>query len=109
MLKKLPNMHIIGVAAVVAAALIYGAWRCRELLAQNDALQKYLEQMRQLLTEEGLRSSEKDSDVHVSAWSQTLTVLQRLGPDRKQNLLRFLYELHLIGNDTSIVSLAGAD
>jgi Pentapeptide repeats (8 copies) len=108
-LKKQPHLHIIGVAAAVAAAVIYGAWRWREGRAQNDALQKYLDQMGRLLAEEGLRSSEKDSDVRVSARSQTLTVLQRLGPDRKQKLLRYLYESHLIGKDDPIVSLAGSD
>jgi hypothetical protein len=108
-LKKQPHLHIIGVAAAVAAAVIYGAWRWREGRAQNDALQKYLDQMGRLLAQEGLRSSEKDSDVRVSVRSQTLTVLQRLGPDRKQKLLRFLYESHLIGKDDPIVSLAGSD
>jgi hypothetical protein len=108
-LKKQPRLHIIGIAAAVAAAVIYGAWRWREGRAQNDAVQKYLDQMGRLLAEEGLRSSEKDSDVRVSARSQTLTVLQRLGPDRKQKLLRFLYESHLIGKDVPIVSLAGSD
>jgi|SRR5215217_583435 len=48
--------------------------------AQNDALQKYLEQMGQLLTKEGLRNPEKGSDVRVLARSQTLTVLQGLDP-----------------------------
>lgn len=110
MLKNLPNKHIFGVAAaVVAAAVIYSAWRWLERRAQNDALQKYLEQMRQLLTKEELRSSEKDSDVRVSARSQTLSVLQGLGPNGKRSLLRFLYESHLIGNDNPIVSLVGAD
>src|SRR5215212_9238522 len=37
--------------------------------AQNDALQKYLEQMGQLLTKEGLRNPEKGSDVRVLARS----------------------------------------
>ena len=78
--------------------------------AQNDALQKYLEQMGQLLTEVELRQSEKGSDARVLARSQTLTVLQGLSADRKRILLRFLYESHLIdrGDDT-IVDLAGAD
>jgi uncharacterized protein YjbI with pentapeptide repeats len=65
--------------------------------------------MGQLLTKEGLRSSEEGSDVRVLARSQTLTVLQGLGPDRKRSLLRFLYESHLIDNDNPIVRLAGAD
>jgi hypothetical protein len=77
--------------------------------AQNDALQKYLEQMGQLLTKEELRGSEEGSDARVLARSQTLTVLQGLGPDRKRSLLRFLYESHLIDDDDPIVKLAGAD
>src|SRR5215217_4166026 len=46
--------------------------------AQNDALQKYLEQMGQLLTKEKLRSSEAGPDVRTLARAQTLTVLQGL-------------------------------
>src|SRR5215203_5325624 len=77
--------------------------------AQNDALQTYLEQMGQLLTKENLRSSEEDADVRVLARSQTLTVLQGLGPGRKQVLLRFLYESHLIDKQGNVVILTGAD
>ncbi len=77
--------------------------------AQNDALQKYLEQMGQLLTKENLRSSEEGSDVRVLARSQTLTVLQGLGPNHKQILLRFLNESQLINNEAPIVSLVGAN
>src|SRR5215207_6407726 len=77
--------------------------------AQHDALQKYFEQMGQLLTKEKLRCSQIDDDVRVLARSQTLMMLQGLGPDRKRILLGFLYESHLITGDDSIVSLAGAD
>ena len=77
--------------------------------AQNDALQKYFEQMGELLTKEKLRSSEKDADVRVLARSQTLTVLQGLSPDRIRILLGFLYESHLVAGDDAIVSLAGAN
>ena len=76
--------------------------------AQNDALEKYLEQMGHLLTNEGLRSSKEGADVRILARSQTLTVLKGLSPDRKQILLRFLYESHLISGDDTIVSLIGA-
>jgi hypothetical protein len=109
MQKQLPNKYIIGVAAVVAAALIYAARRGLAERAQHDALQKYLEQMRQLLTKEGLGSSGEGSDVRELARSQTLGVLQGLGPNRKQTLLRFLYETHLIDNDNAVISLAGAN
>jgi hypothetical protein len=109
MQKQLPNKYIIGVAALVAAALIYAARRGLAERAQHDALQKYLEQMRQLLTKEGLGSSEDGSDVRELARSQTLRVLQGLGPDRKRTLLLFLYESHLIDNDNAIISLAGAN
>jgi hypothetical protein len=78
--------------------------------AQNDALQKYLEQMGQLLTREGLRRSEDLSDdVRILARSQTLTVLAGLGPGRKRILLRFLYESHLIDRNNAFVILDGAD
>jgi hypothetical protein len=84
--------------------------------AQNDTVQKYFEQMGQLLTKEGLRNSEKGSDVRVLARSQTLAVLatQRRGLEgglgaRKRFLLQFLYESRLIDSNNEIVSLAGAD
>lgn len=77
--------------------------------AAEAALQKYLEQMGQLLTKENLRSSEDDADVRTVARAQTLTVLERADPTHKRILLQFLYESHLISRDEPIINLTGAN
>jgi uncharacterized protein YjbI with pentapeptide repeats len=78
--------------------------------AQNDALQKYLEQMGQLLTKEELRSSKTGSDARVLARAQTLVTLHSAGPDTKRIVLQFLYESALIYRDPEpVVELAGAN
>ena len=79
-----------------------------EQRAQNDALQKYLELMGNLLTKEELRSSGEDADVRILARSHTLAVLQGLDPDRKRILLDFLHDSGLISKDKPVISLVGA-
>jgi len=108
--KDLVQVMVVGLGAVGAVITAIIGWRnlkqsrrstdttientrlIEEEWAQSDALQKYYEQMGELLTREKLRSSANDADVRVVARAQTLTLLQGLGPDRKHNLLRFLYE-----------------
>jgi Pentapeptide repeats (8 copies) len=78
--------------------------------AQNDALQKYLEQMGQLLIREELRSSKKESNARILARAQTLVALHNAGPDHKRIVLQFLYESALIyRNPEPVVELAGAN
>lgn len=78
--------------------------------AQDDALQKYFEQMGDLLTSHGLVNTEDENELPRSlARAHTLTVLRRLeGPGRKTHVVLFLYRVGLIGRDT-IVSLVEAD
>jgi uncharacterized protein YjbI with pentapeptide repeats len=64
--------------------------------AQDEALQAYLDQMSTLLLEKDLRASEEDSEVRTLARARTLTVLEALGSDRKNRVLRFLEETALI-------------
>jgi hypothetical protein len=68
--------------------------------AQDEALQAYLDQMSELLLEKDLRASDEDSEVRTLARARTLTVLGRLGPDRKIAILEFLYEASLINRKT---------
>ena len=67
-----------------------------EQRAQHEALQAYLDQMSTLLLEKDLRNSEEDSEVRTLARARTLTVLRRLDPNRKSELLRFLAEAKLV-------------
>lgn len=95
------------------------ARQIEEQRTQDAALQAYLDQMSTLLlTENGLRSSKEGSEVRTLARARTLTVLDRLGkndnapnmPDRKRNVVQFLYEAKLIqSKGTPVIDLDGAD
>jgi hypothetical protein len=64
--------------------------------AQDEALQAYLEQMGDLLTQ-GLRpSNEVPPEVRTLARALTLSVLRRLDPSRKASVIQFLDESGLI-------------
>jgi hypothetical protein len=64
--------------------------------AQQATLQAYLDQMGTLLLDRDLREAEEDSDVRRIARARTLVVLEALGSDRKNRVLRFLGETELI-------------
>jgi hypothetical protein len=64
--------------------------------AQQATLQAYLDQMGTLLLDRDLREAEEDSDVRRVARARTLVVLEALGSDRKNRVLRFLGETELI-------------
>jgi uncharacterized protein YjbI with pentapeptide repeats len=68
-----------------------------EQRAQDEALQAYLDQMSNLLLEKHLRTSEPDSAVNELARARTLTVLSRLDPSRKTDVMQFLVEARLVG------------
>lgn len=63
--------------------------------AQHATLQAYLDQMGTLLLERDLRVSDEDSDVRRLARARTLVVLDALGSDRIDRVLRFLEETEL--------------
>lgn len=85
--------------------------------AQDAALQAYLDQMTSLLLEKDLRNSEEGSEVQTLAQARTLTVLGRLDPSRKTEVMRFLLAAQLVqsvdGNEPVILlyraDLHGAD
>jgi hypothetical protein len=83
-----------------------------EQRAQDEALQAYLNQMSSLLLERDLRNSDEDSEVRTLARARTLTVLGRLNPSRKADVIQFLVEADLVqradGRDP-IIGLSGAD
>src|SRR5215217_6561096 len=77
--------------------------------AQDTALQAYLDQMTELILEKNLRDSKEESEVRTLARARTLTVLGRLGPDRKRSVVQFLYESYLIRKGNLIIDLENAD
>ena len=76
--------------------------------ARESALQDYLDKMTRLLLENKLRDSGPDAEVRGIARARTLTVLRMLDEDRKGLLMRFLFEMELIGSEP-LVELFRAD
>jgi uncharacterized protein YjbI with pentapeptide repeats len=79
--------------------------------AQDDALQAYLNHIGELLLDKDrpLRQSKERDEVGTLARARTLTVLTRLGGERKGSIVRFLYESDLITKDPLILDLRSAD
>jgi uncharacterized protein YjbI with pentapeptide repeats len=81
--------------------------------AQGEALQDYLDKMGSLLLEKDLRASEENSEVRTLARARTLTVLERLDPNRKTAVMEFLMEAELVqsvdGGRGPIMPLTGAN
>jgi hypothetical protein len=107
---------------IVPAALAFGVYllnlaqRERELALQNqraqdEALQAYLDQMSQLLTdkERPLHRAQPGDNLSVVAWAWTKTVLRRMGRVHKGNVLRFVNEAGLIKKHNPVFHLSGAD
>lgn len=67
-----------------------------EQRSQDEALQWYLDQISQLITDYRLRSSISSDDASASARAVTLTVLDKLDGNRKARVLRFLHDSGLI-------------
>jgi Pentapeptide repeats (8 copies) len=84
-----------------------------EQRAQDEALQAYLDQMSSLLLNGELRASEEGSEVRTLARARTLTVLGRLNPSRKTDVMQFLLEAELVqrveGGRGPIITLIGAN
>ena len=72
-----------------------------ELRAQNEAVQAYLNEMSSLLLTGQLRVSTEDSEVRTLARARTLTILGYLDPEHNNDIMRFLYEAHLIDRQDS--------
>ena len=78
--------------------------------AQEAALQKYFEQVGELLIgKRSLRDATPSDHLGTIARAQTLTVLEGLDPERKRILLQFLYESDLIKVDKPVVNLEKAN
>jgi uncharacterized protein YjbI with pentapeptide repeats len=81
-----------------------------ESRAQDEALQAYLDQMSTLLLEKDLKNPEESEvETQTLARARTLTVLGRLGPDRKRTVIEFLYEASLINGSDPVLELDEAN
>ncbi len=77
---------------------------------REETLQTYLDQMTQLLLEQGLRRSEPGAEIREVTRVRTLTALRRLDSDRRSILLQFLHDTELIGLESdSIIDFTHAD
>ena len=111
-------VKLLIVPAVIAAG---GLWfnqqqKRRELeiadqRAQDEALQAYLDQMSQLLTDKERPLHKALPSDHLSrmARARTLTVLARLDGDRKAYVVQFLHESGLLVQGHRVLALEGAD
>jgi hypothetical protein len=79
--------------------------------AQDEALESYLGQMSQLLTDEKrpLARSQPGDNLSAVARARTLSVLPRLGGNRKRSVVEFLYESGLLFKDRIVFPITGAD
>jgi uncharacterized protein YjbI with pentapeptide repeats len=68
----------------------------QEERAEHATLQAYLDQMGTLLLDRNLRTPDENSDVRRLARARTVVVLDALGPERQERVLRFLSEAELI-------------
>jgi hypothetical protein len=99
------SLKLLAAPLTVGAAVPLLNWlqKKRELdignqRAQDEALQAYLDQMSQLLTDKDtpLRQAKKDDAMRTLARARTLTVLAKLDGSRKWSVLMFLQEARLI-------------
>jgi uncharacterized protein YjbI with pentapeptide repeats len=64
--------------------------------AREEALQRYLDRMSELVLDENLRESKRHDAVRATARARTITVLRDLDGNRKGQVVRFLHEAGLI-------------
>jgi uncharacterized protein YjbI with pentapeptide repeats len=111
-------LRLLVVPAVIAGVGVWFNWtqKTRELniarsRAQDEALQAYLDQMSQMLTdkERPLHRAQRLDHLSIVARARTLTVLPRLDSGRKRSVLQFLRESQLINVNRTVVTLIGAD
>jgi hypothetical protein len=87
-------------AALAVGGTVGGAWFAQQR-ARETALQSYLDKMSELLIDKKLHEKDKEYDpARVTARARTLVVLKQLDGERKQSVMQFLYEVHLINGET---------
>lgn len=78
---------------------------------RDALLREYLDRMSDLLITHKLSASNEGDPQRLVARARTVTLLDALGKDgaRKGNVVRFLYEAHLLNKSRPVVSLQDAD
>jgi hypothetical protein len=76
---------------------------------QQPALEAYEDYILELLLNKDLRASPPDSCARETARARTLSVLHRIGIDRKREVLEFLHENELISKRNTVIDLHNAD
>jgi uncharacterized protein YjbI with pentapeptide repeats len=76
--------------------------------AQDETLRAYLDQMSNLMVDQGLRKEPEDSDKRRLAQARTIATLLGLERDRKKFPLKLIYELSLIAKKDPILNLKNA-
>src|SRR5215203_2479657 len=71
--------------------------------AQDEALQAYLDVMKELLLEQDLRDSGPYSNARAVAQVQTLLILEQVDSVHKTVVLRLLTDSHLIDTDAPLI------
>ena len=111
-------LRVLAVPVTIGVAVPWLNWlqKERELeveqkRAADEALQAYLDQMSQLLTDRGrpLHRAQPGDSLSTVARARTLTVLQRLDPGGKRSVLEFLYESRLLDQERAVFELESAD
>jgi uncharacterized protein YjbI with pentapeptide repeats len=80
--------------------------KIEEYRAQNEALQAYLDLMKELMLEKNLRDSPPDSSARAIANVQTSLILEQVDSARKRVVLRLLTDSHLIDADAPLIETA---
>jgi len=110
-------MQLLIIPAVLAGGGLWFNSQQREreqqiadVRAQDEALQAYLDQISQLLTDKDrpLNKAQPSDTLSTVARARTLTALWRLDGSRKGSLVQFLYESDLITKHSTVIDLSGA-
>ena len=109
--------HVTKNAPLIAAVIALGGVGTAQMVSialearrsHEAALQNYLEQVGELLTDKELLEANLGDKLSTVARAQTLAVLEGLDPHRKRILLQFLFESGLINKGKPVVSLLFAN
>lgn len=109
-------LDLLLVPLILAGGGLWFSWYQKQTelqIAQDQsrqaALTAYLDHMTMLLLTNGLHSSSPQDEVRAVARARTLAVLRQLDPERKGNVLRFLYEADLIIKERTVIDLVDAN
>jgi|SRR5215217_285723 len=101
-------LQFLATASIPIIGALGGLW-FSEQRAQDDELRAYIDEMGNLLSNEGILESKEGDPVRALAQARTLTMLSRLGDARKGSVVQFLSDTNLIQSSSPVISLRGVD